>query len=253
MKSAISEPSRITATAQTTPSATIDRAPGPHRLADLLHLAGEFPAMARHPDVVPDQHDDRDEQDRGVENLLPDARQRLGDHAGEGGDEAGAEHARRDAGRDDEPAAGTPFVTASTMPTMRPASMISRKTMISAPSIASPYTACRRLTAPPESLRSSLRGSRRRSDSGPGQRTQVDGDLPAAGDDFFDPQHLAFEFRGRLVLVDDLDDDRLAGRRGRLGGREFVILERHAYFRDLIRDGERGAHPDGDRKAETYR
>jgi hypothetical protein len=32
-----------------------------------------------------------------------------------------------------------------------------------------------------------------------------------------------------------------------------MILERHAYFRGLIRDGERGARPDGDRQAETYR
>ena len=109
MKSATSEPSRITATAQTTPSAKIDLRAGPHRLADPLDVGGELAAMARHPDVVPGQHHDGDEEDRGVEDFLADPRQGLADRARKGGHERRADHAGQDARRDREPAAGEPF------------------------------------------------------------------------------------------------------------------------------------------------
>jgi hypothetical protein len=46
----------------------------PHLFADSLDVGGELAAVARHPNVVPNEHDDGDEQDRSVEDLLPDAR-----------------------------------------------------------------------------------------------------------------------------------------------------------------------------------
>ena len=105
---------------------------------------------------------DGEAEDRGVEQLLADAVQRVGENAGESRDQAGADDAGRDAGAAISRLPRTPLVTAMTMPTMRPASITSRKTMISAPSMArpSPFTARR------GSPRSCPRDSRRRTDSG---------------------------------------------------------------------------------------
>ncbi len=61
--------------------------------------------MARHPDVVGDEHDDRDEQNRGVEDFLAHPRHRLGERARERGHEARAHDARRDAEPDHDAAA----------------------------------------------------------------------------------------------------------------------------------------------------
>ena len=162
--------------------------------------------MARHPDVVPGQHDDGDQQDRGVEDLLADPRQGFADRARKGGDERRADNADRDARRDRQSdCRATPCVTANTMPTMRPASMTSRKTMISAPSILKRPSRSRPqipITASPETLRSSIRGSRRRSDSVRAfSGRKLHGDLAASGTILFDPESLAFEFRRRLILV----------------------------------------------------
>ncbi len=48
--------------------------------------------MARHPDIVPGQHDDRDEKDRRVEYFLADPCQGLADRARKRRDERGADN-----------------------------------------------------------------------------------------------------------------------------------------------------------------
>jgi hypothetical protein len=53
---------------------------------------------------VPNQHDDGDEQDRSVEDLLPDARQGFGDNPRKGGHQRGADDACRNAAGDDQAA-----------------------------------------------------------------------------------------------------------------------------------------------------
>ena len=49
--------------------------------------------MARHPDIVPGQHHHGDQEDRGVEYLLTNARQSLANRAGKGCNERRADHA----------------------------------------------------------------------------------------------------------------------------------------------------------------
>ena len=80
----------------------------PHRFADPLDVGCELAAMARHPDVVPGQHHDGDDEDRGVEDFLADPRQGFADRAGKGGHERRADQPRQDARPDGEPAARKP-------------------------------------------------------------------------------------------------------------------------------------------------
>jgi hypothetical protein len=47
--------------------------------------------MARHPDIMPGQHDDRDREDQSVEKLLADAFKCVRKGAGEKRDEPSAE------------------------------------------------------------------------------------------------------------------------------------------------------------------
>ena len=61
--------------------------------------------MARHPDVVPAEHSDREEQDHRVQQFLADAGGGRGDFGGEQGHEAGADDASRQTGRDPKSAA----------------------------------------------------------------------------------------------------------------------------------------------------
>jgi hypothetical protein len=53
--------------------------------------------VARHPDIVPDQHHDRDREDSGVEQFLAYALEGVGDGVDESADQAGAHDADRDA------------------------------------------------------------------------------------------------------------------------------------------------------------
>ena len=92
--------------------------------------------MARHPDVVPAEHSDREEQDRRVQQLLADAGGGRGDLGGEQSHEPGAGDARRpDRRQTQNPRRGAPMLAAMTMPTISAASSTSRKTMMAAPSI----------------------------------------------------------------------------------------------------------------------
>ena len=66
-------------------------------------FAGEFGAVARHPDIVPGEHHDGERQDRGVEHFLPHAGEQVRQGAGKGRDHAGRENAG-------EHAAGDPLI-----------------------------------------------------------------------------------------------------------------------------------------------
>ena len=55
--------------------------------------------MLGHPDIVPGQHDNGEREHRGVEHFLPGAGERLGDQAGEQGDDTGTENTGRDAAK----------------------------------------------------------------------------------------------------------------------------------------------------------
>ena len=66
-------------------------------MADGLHFPGEFRAVLLHPHVVPAEHGRRSEQDRGVEDLLPDALERSGNRSCAPGDDERARHAGGDA------------------------------------------------------------------------------------------------------------------------------------------------------------
>ena len=105
MKSAISEPSRITATAQTTPRATIERLPALTASPTCFTCAASWRPWLAIQTLCQISMTTAIDQDRGVENLLPDPGQRIGDHAGKGGDQRCADDACRNAGGDDEPAA----------------------------------------------------------------------------------------------------------------------------------------------------
>src|SRR6476659_2180587 len=54
-----------------------------HLFADARGFSGQFAAVAAHPDIVPAEHADRREKDGRVEQLLPDALDRVGDFSGE--------------------------------------------------------------------------------------------------------------------------------------------------------------------------
>jgi hypothetical protein len=79
--------------------------PGDHRVANLSSGRGQFAPVARHPDVVPAEHSDREEQNHRVQQFLTDPGGGRGDLGGEQGYEAGADDASRQTGRDPEPAA----------------------------------------------------------------------------------------------------------------------------------------------------
>ena len=130
-----------------------------------LHLARHLPPMARHPDLVPAQHDGRQDQDRGGEHLLPGAR-RTRRTARRRRPPAPQRRPRRQRRRrrSNRPRRATPSVAASTMPTIRPASNTSRKTMIR---VASTATSPPRLRPRPR-CPSRRGGSRRRTYRCPG-------------------------------------------------------------------------------------
>ena len=67
--------------------------------ADAAQFGAEFAAVPRHPDIVPGQHDYGEAENRGVEEFLSDALERIRQQAGEGGHKSGAEKTRADAGR----------------------------------------------------------------------------------------------------------------------------------------------------------
>ena len=62
--------------------------------------------MARHPHIVPGEHDDSDEQDGGVEQLLASAFEQGAELTGEGRDHGRASNAAKHAIGDPEAAAG---------------------------------------------------------------------------------------------------------------------------------------------------
>src|SRR5208283_3578324 len=126
----------------------------------------------------------------------------------------------------------------SAMPMIRPASMTSRKTTMSAPSMND------RLFHDQHAL-GGLRmivteeiifARRKRGDA---HRR-----LGLAGDDFLDPQRLALELLRRRIEILDRQRDRLAGRRMQLSGIEAMILDLEAEARLLgespAREGSRG-------------
>ena len=77
-----------------------------HRPPDVGKVLRQLAPMLRHPDVVPDEHDDGDREDRGVKELLPAAGESLREPVGESGDDNRAQRADSDAGRDEAARAG---------------------------------------------------------------------------------------------------------------------------------------------------
>src|SRR5262249_35783233 len=110
-----------------------------------------------------------------------------------------------------KPRPATPRVAARTMPTIRPASMTSRKTMTRGASIAVPQTRrrllCNHLAKGRVGMELALEGI-----GAGGKWAQVDRALLAAGDDLLDLEGGGIEFLGRSVLVLDHEEDGLAGR-----------------------------------------
>src|SRR5437763_9493725 len=115
------------------------------------------------------------------------------------------------------PRIATPRVAASTMPTINPASMTSRRTIMKAP------------------IKSSLRDHlalgaifmelTEEIVSAGDQRAETNHALAAAGHHLLDPERLRFElFRG-CVLVVDGEGDPFPGRHMQLGRRERVVLD----------------------------
>ena len=130
------------------------------------------------------------------------------------------------------PRRGTPVVAASTMPTIRPASITSRKTMSSAESIRS-YCA---ITTPcggggmifaHEGIFARRQGA------------QADIAAGIARHHFFDLQGGGIEFLGGGVLVGQRDHRGRVGLHMNHGGREFVVLQRHRDRRHRPRRGRR--------------
>ncbi len=64
-----------------------------HGIANPAHFVRDFATMARHPGVVPHQHDHRDTEDAGVEEFLTGALERIRDDAGKHRDDGCTQHA----------------------------------------------------------------------------------------------------------------------------------------------------------------
>jgi hypothetical protein len=88
-------------------------------------------AVARHPNIVPGEHDHRDGEDRGIEKLLTHASQGGGESAGKERNDASASDACKYAS--DDPPAATRNATRARHDDAddQPASKTSRKTMMS--------------------------------------------------------------------------------------------------------------------------
>ena len=138
MKSATSEPSRITATAQTTPSARTEREPvrtaSPTRLTS---AASSRPWLAIQTLCQISMATAIGRIEALKISCPTPAKASAIAPAKAATSEAPTTPAATPAAMTSR-LPRTPWVTAMTMPTMRPASMTSRKTMISAPSIFSP-------------------------------------------------------------------------------------------------------------------
>src|SRR5271156_5378334 len=127
-----------------------------------------------------------------------------------------------------------PLVTARMMPTIMPASMTSRKTMINAPSIGDPRF---RSLHDEKTLGRVFVIIVIETIAAWRQGANLQRDLAPAGDDLLDPERLAFEFGGRSVEVGHLDGDRLSCPRRRLGRRKAMILQRDMDGRRLLGEG----------------
>src|SRR6185437_5333354 len=117
------------------------------------------------------------------------------------------------------PRPATPRVAAMTMPTIRPASMTSRKTMMSAPSMAFLFRDHHALGGGFMIL------ADKRVFSGREWPDPHDA-LRFSRDDLLDLERGAVEFLRRRVVIDDGNDDPLVGRHLDLGGAELVVLDR---------------------------
>src|SRR6185312_6421038 len=138
----------------------------------------------------------------------------------------------------------TPCVAASTMPTMRPASSTSRKTMINAPSM-SGYSEFR-LFRDDHALRGVFVILADERVLAGLERADAHDALAVADDDLLDLERVALEFLRRRVIVDDGDGMALAGRDLELGRGELVVLDRQ---REVVRlrkgGGEQGGSDGG--------
>src|SRR4051794_2605067 len=112
---------------------------------------------------------------------------------------------------------GTPRVAASTMPTISPASMTSRRTMMKAPinPLLRDHLASSTILV---ELPDEIVGSGH-------QRPEADDNLAAGRDHLLDPKGLRFELLRRGILVVDGEDDALARRHAQLQRRELVVLD----------------------------
>src|SRR5271170_8089708 len=132
-----------------------------------------------------------------------------------------------------KPRPATPAVTAITMPTIRPASKTSRKTINSAASTGTSrhYQITLRLMVKivVEIVTARL------------LRPHIDDALAADRDDLLEMQVAAFELGHDRIEILDVDGDGLTGRRMQFGGIELVILdrdrERHGVIRPRIAGG----------------
>src|SRR5258705_9516040 len=149
---------------------------------------------------------------------------------------------------------GTVRVTASTMPTIRPASKTSRKTMISAAITTGSYgllfnhqraTGDLLVVLVEEFVAAGLLCA------------HIDGGVAAGGDHLFDLQGLAFEFHRLGVEVLQLDHDRCVGGRGDLRRIELLVLIAQLDFGGTLRtrsnSGNRRCDADGGGKHQIRR
>ena len=74
--------------------------------ADRKHFLGDLAAVARHPDVMPAEHDRGEDEHAGVEQLLAAALEQFGENTGECRNDARADEARTDAAGNQEVAPG---------------------------------------------------------------------------------------------------------------------------------------------------
>src|SRR5208282_429377 len=126
-----------------------------------------------------------------------------------------------------------PLVTAMMMPTMMPASITSRKTIISAPSIDRPFSSFRNDRA----LRGVLVEIAEEGEAAGAERAYPHLALFARRNHFLDRRVVHFEFVGRVVQILDADEERLAGRHVNFSRREAMILQRDRIGRQVLGAG----------------
>src|SRR5262249_45575266 len=119
------------------------------------------------------------------------------------------------------PRPATPRVAAMTMPTIRPASITSRNTMIAAPSMP--------LFRDHHALGGGLIELAEERIAARGQRADTHHTLRFAGNHFLDLHFMTFEFFRRWVIIDDCNLHPFVGWHFDLSRRELMVLDRDGH------------------------